>query len=54
LASEDVRTWQWTVNTRVSSVVVGNLDGDIKEEVVTGGSFNDGTRIVAQLCVWEH
>jgi hypothetical protein len=54
LAPEDVRTWQWTVNTRVSSVVVGNLDGDIKEEVVTGGSFNDGTRIVAQLCVWEH
>ena len=39
-------------NTVINSVAVGNVDGDAQTEIVTGGSFYDGTRNNAQLCVW--
>jgi hypothetical protein len=55
LTFENVQTWSWGSGiTRIESVAVGNVDGDVAVEVATGGSFNDGTRNVAQLCVWEH
>ena len=44
--------WCWTDNTVINSVAVGDVDGDGQKEIVTGGTFNDGTRIVAQLVVW--
>jgi hypothetical protein len=53
LALEDVRTWQWTDDTYITSVAVGNVDGDSKNEIVTGGAYSDGTRWVAQLSIWE-
>jgi hypothetical protein len=52
LALEDVRIWCWTYRTSISSVAIGNVDGDLAVEVVTGGDYWDGTRDVAQLCVW--
>jgi hypothetical protein len=53
LAVENVRTWYWTGYTLISSVAVGDVDGDAQMEIVTGGYHSDGTRLVAQLCVWE-
>ena len=53
LALEDVQIWYWTGNTRINSVAVGDVDGDSELEIVTGGTFNDGSRTVAQLCVWD-
>jgi hypothetical protein len=53
LASENIRTWYWTSQTAVFSVAIGDVDGDLNVEIVTGGGYNDGTRVVAQLCVWN-
>ena len=53
LAVENVRTWYWTSNTYIESVSVGNVDADADVEIVTGGSYFDGTRYNAQLVVWN-
>jgi hypothetical protein len=53
LASEDVTNWYWTGNTAIFSVAVGDVDGDAQTEIVTGGGYNDGTRVRAQLCVFS-
>ena len=53
LAVEDIRTWYWTGDTIINSVAVADVDGDSVLEIVTGGYFNDGTRDVAQLVVWD-
>ena len=52
LASEDVETWYWIDETVIRSVAVGSVDGDSNVEIVTGSSYLDGYRDVAQLCVW--
>jgi hypothetical protein len=52
LALESVKTWQWTSDTKINSVAVGNVDGDSQVEIVTGGYCNDGSREAAQLVVW--
>ena len=49
---EDVPTWYWVADTVIYAVAVGDVDGDGQNEIVTGGWFDDGTRRVAQLCVW--
>jgi hypothetical protein len=52
LTSETVTTWQWIGNTYINSVATGDVDGDGIIEILTGGSYHDGTRTVAQLTVW--
>ena len=48
--------WTWAPNINgasyVSSVAIEDVDDDGKNEISTGG-YNDGTRNVAQLCVWN-
>jgi hypothetical protein len=54
LLSEKYLDWSWSESsTVINSIAMGDVDGDGKTEVVTGGSFFDGTRDVAQLCVWN-
>jgi parallel beta-helix repeat protein len=53
LAVEGVTTWYWVNNTIINSVALGDVDGDTQVEIVTGGYFNDDTRNIAQLVVWN-
>jgi hypothetical protein len=53
LTIENVRTWYWTDDTVIYAIAAGDVDGDGKTEIVTGGYHNDGVRDVAQLCVWD-
>jgi hypothetical protein len=53
LSVENVRTWYWTDDTHITSVVIGDVDGDTRAEIVTGGYYNDGSRLNAQLVVWN-
>jgi hypothetical protein len=53
LALENVATWYWTSNTYIKSIAVANLDGFGAWEIVTGGYYHDGTRNIAQLCIWD-
>lgn len=50
---ENVKVWYWTSNTQISSVAAADVDADGVVEIVTGGSYFDGTRWVAQLAVWN-
>ena len=53
LVVENVRTWYWIENTTINSVDLGDVDGDGEIEIVTVGTYFDGVRIVAQLCIWN-
>ena len=53
LAFENARLWYWTSNTQISSIAVANISGGIGLDIVTGGSYFDGTQNVAQLVVWN-
>jgi len=52
LTLENVKTWQWGYGTSIYSVALGDVDGDGKEEIVSGGLYV-GLGNVAQLCVWD-
>lgn len=47
------RFWTTIGNTILNAIVVGNVDGVAGNEVVTGGSFFDGTRWNSELAVWS-
>ncbi len=53
LSLKNVKTWYWTSSTIINSVADGNVDGDSEMEIVTGGLYYDGSRFVAQLCIWN-
>jgi len=53
LSLEGVTVWYWVGDTTINSVAIGDVDGDGFSEIVTGGYYNDGTRDVAQLAVWN-
>ena len=53
LALENVRVWNWAGDTEISSVTVANISGTNALDIITGGSYYDGTRWVAQLCTWN-
>jgi len=53
LISQNLTSWFWTGDTNVSAVLVGDVNGDGKAEIVTGGWYNDGTHWNAQLIVWD-
>ena len=53
LAVDVLTTWYWTGDTRINSVVIGNADGDVSSEIITGGHDHDGARTCAQTTIWE-
>jgi hypothetical protein len=53
LALKNVKTWYWTSDTVINSVAISDVNGDGKAEIITGGNYYDGSRYVAQLCVWD-
>jgi len=52
LATENIKTWYWTGNTSIYAIAAGEMNGDSQTEIATGGSYYDGNRQVAQLCLW--
>ncbi len=48
---KSIKTWYWYSNTCINSVAIGDVDGDYAQEVVTGGQYFDGIRLVAQVVV---
>jgi len=53
LELENVRNWYWTSYTYISCIARGDVDADGSVEIVTAGHYYDGSRYVAQLCVWN-
>ena len=52
LASLGAQPWIWGTDTVVNSVCVGDLYGDGKMEIVTGGYFTYLSQNIAQLNLW--
>ena len=52
LAAENIKTWYWTSNTAINTLAIGDVNSDFSNEIVTGGTFYDGTRLNSQLTVW--
>jgi hypothetical protein len=42
-ATQNVGSWNWGPNSQITSVAVGDVNGDLKNEIVTGGTYYDGT-----------
>jgi hypothetical protein len=53
LAAEKVMVWYWGSNTEINAVSIASLNGGTTQSIVTGGTFNDGTRDNAQVIVWN-
>jgi hypothetical protein len=52
LALINVKSWNWN-DTQISSVAIGDVNGDGQNEIVTGGEYYTGSNWAAQLCVWN-
>ena len=52
LTPENIKSWQWTGDTAINSVAVGDVNNDFLNEIVAGGAFYDGTRLNSQLTTW--
>ncbi len=53
LVPERFRDWRWGQDTSVSGVAVGDVDSDGIAEIITVGTYYDGTRYIAMLVVWD-
>jgi hypothetical protein len=53
LISQNLVSWYWTSDTNVAAVATGDVNGDGQTEIVTAGYFNDGTRWVTQLSIFN-
>ena len=53
LSPENVKVWYWTNDTQINSIEIGDIDYDDSIEIITGGYYNDFSRDVAQLVVWD-
>lgn len=53
LTVDRLTSWYWTSNTVINTVAIGDVNNDGQRELVTGGSYFDGSRTVAQLVVWS-
>jgi hypothetical protein len=53
LAFEASTGYKWGTDSQISCVAIGDVNGDGKNEIVTGGQFFDGTRWVANIIVWN-
>jgi hypothetical protein len=53
LTVEKVIAWYWGGDTDVSTVAVAYIFGTPTPYILTGGSFFDGTRLHAQLMIWD-
>jgi len=53
LELENETAWCWTTDTRVNSVAIGDVDDDGDTEIVTGGDYFDGNRVIAQVYIWD-
>jgi hypothetical protein len=52
LGADKIQSWYWNSNTRINSVAVADINQDLLNEIVAGGSFYDGTRLNSQLTMW--
>ena len=53
LISQNSTSWFWISDTNVSSVAVGDVDGDGVNEVISAGYYNNGTNWIGQLLTWN-
>jgi CTP:phosphocholine cytidylyltransferase-like protein len=53
LSPLNVQTWLWASNTYVNSVALGSYSGGSGLDIITAGTFNDGTRNNAFLVDWN-
>jgi hypothetical protein len=54
LSLDSRAVWHGVGDAIVYSVATGDVDGDGKQEVVTGGLTNDGVRRTAQIRIWDY
>ncbi len=53
LAPISSMSWNWGVNTQVSSVAVANISGGRGLDIITAGSYYNGANDIAMLIVWN-
>jgi len=53
MAPLKLTSWFWTSDTYANSLAIGNFTGGASLDIVTAGSYNDGTRSNAQLISWN-
>jgi hypothetical protein len=53
LVAKADKEWLWGQNTSINCTAIGDVDGDVAKEIVTGGSYQNGASTVGQLIVWN-
>jgi hypothetical protein len=53
LAPINTKSWSWGVNTDSYAIAVGNVTGGTSLDIVTTGTYFDGTRNLGMLLLWN-